>query len=105
LAVAQAPNGFGIPASQQINNPVVSPFLTLAQPGINPGIAYQTLVSPQIQIGNAVATQQIQIGALQQAVSPTKPLAQLPGGAILETGHPTSFMNTMSYFPLATARH
>lgn len=100
-SLAQLPvgSGFGIPASQQINNPVVSPFLNLAQPGINPGVAYQTLVAPQLQLGNAVALQQQQIGVLQQAVTPGRAATQLPPGTILETGHPTSFMNTLGYFP------
>ncbi len=100
-SLAQLPVGsaFGVPASQQINNPVVSPFLNLAQPGINPGVAYQTLVAPQLQLGNAVALQQQQIGVLQQAVAPGRTAPQLPPGTILETGHPTSFLNTMGYFP------
>jgi hypothetical protein len=97
---AQLPggSGFGIPASQQINNPVVSPFLNLAQPGINPGVAYQTLVAPQLQLGNAVALQQQQIGMLQQQVAPGRTTQQLPPGTVLETGHPTTFMNTQGYF-------
>ncbi len=64
---------FGIPASKQINNPVVSPFLNLAQPGLDPGVAYQTLVAPQLQLGNAVALQQQQIGVLQQETAPGRP--------------------------------
>jgi hypothetical protein len=97
---AQLPAGsaFGVPASQQINNPAVSPFLNLAQPGINPGVAYQTLVAPQLQLGNAVALQQQQIGVLQQRTAPTRPSTELPPGTILETGHPTVFMNTQNYF-------
>jgi len=100
-AWAQLPvsSGFGVPASQQINNPVVSPFLNLAQPGINPGVAYQTLVAPQLQVGNAIALQQQQIGVLQQTVAPARATPQAPPGTILETGHPTSFMNTFGYFP------
>jgi len=106
--LAQFPVGssFGVPASQQINNPAVSPFLNLAQPGINPGVAYQTLVAPQLQLGNAVALQQQQIGRLQQltpAAGHTTPT--LTGGAILETGHPTSFMNTLNYFPQPNLKH
>ncbi len=106
--LAQFPVGssFGVPASQQINNPAVSPFLNLAQPGINPGVAYQTLVAPQVQLGNAVALQQQQIGRLQQmtpATGHTTPT--LTSGAILETGHPTSFMNTLNYFPQPNFKH
>ncbi len=106
--LAQLPVGssFGIPASQQINNPAVSPFLNLAQPGINPGVAYQTLVAPQLQLGNAVALQQQQIGRLQQmtpATGHTTPT--LTAGAILQTGHPTSFLNTLSYFPQPNLKH
>jgi hypothetical protein len=115
IATAAAPNllaqfpvgsSFGVPASQQINNPAVSPFLNLAQPGINPGVAYQTLVAPQLQLGNAVALQQQQIGRLQQitpATGHTPPT--LTGGTILETGHATSFMNTLNYFPQPNFKH
>jgi predicted secreted protein len=85
-------SSFGIPASQQINNPVVSPYLTLA-------------VNPQIQIGNAVAAQQLQIGALQQATAPSRATPQATGPVILETGHVTAFMNTMGYFPMPNIRH
>lgn len=98
---AQLPvNGqFGVPASQQINNPVVSPFLNLAQPGINPGVAYQTLVAPQLQVGNAIALQQQQIGVLQREITPGRTAAtSTPPGTILGTGHPTVFMNTQGYF-------
>jgi hypothetical protein len=100
-SLAQLPAGstFGVPASQQINNPAVSPFLNLAQPGINPGVAYQTLVAPQLQLSNAVALQQQQIGVLQQAVTPGRTSTQQAPGTILATGHPTSFLNTMGYFP------
>jgi hypothetical protein len=100
-SLAQLPVGssFGVPASQQINNPAVSPFLNLAQPGINPGVAYQTLVAPQLQLSNAVALQQQQIGVLQQATAPGHTAPQQAPGTILATGHPTSFMNTLGYFP------
>jgi hypothetical protein len=90
---------FGVPASQQINNPAVSPFLNLAQPGINPGVAYQTLIAPQLQLGNAIALQQQQIGVLQREITPGRTAAtNLPPGTILGTGHPTVFMNTQGYF-------
>jgi hypothetical protein len=92
-------SGFGTPPSQQINNPAVSPFLNLTQPGINPGIAYQTLVAPQLQLQNAVALQQQQIGALQQAVAPGHGAIPLPPGTNPGTGHATYFLNTFSYFP------
>ncbi len=90
---------FGVPASQQINNPAVSPFLNLAQPGINPGVAYQTLIAPQLQLGNAIALQQQQIGVLQREITPGRTAAtNVPPGTILGTGHPTVFMNTQGYF-------
>jgi hypothetical protein len=101
VSFAQFPVGssFGVPASQQINNPAVSPFLNLAQPGINPGVAYQTLVAPQLQLGNAVALQQQQIGVLQQNLAPGHGAPQTAQSSILQTGHTTSFMNTLGYFP------
>ena len=91
-------SAFGTPASQQINNPVVSPFLNLAQPGINPGVAYQTLVAPQLQLSNAVAQQQQQIRVIQRDMAPTRTAPTVTPATILETGHPTVFMNTQGYF-------
>jgi hypothetical protein len=105
LAQLPAGNSFGVPASQQLNNPVVSPFLNLAQPGINPGVAYQTLVAPQLQLNNAVTLQQQQINLLQQGNTPERATQPLAPGTILETGHPTSFMNTLNYFPQPTLKH
>jgi hypothetical protein len=93
--------GFGTPASQQINNPAVSPSLLLAQPGINPAVALQALVQPQVQFGNAILGNQQQISNLQGTVAqqqglPTHPLSPTP---LLQTGHPTAFLNTLDYFP------
>jgi hypothetical protein len=105
--LAQLPvnNSFGVPASQQLNNPAVSPFLNLAQPGINPGVAYQTLVAPQLQLNNAVTLQQQQIGMLQQATTPGRTLPQMGAGSVLQTGHATTFMNTLTYFPTPNSKH
>jgi hypothetical protein len=102
-----APAGFGTPASQQINNPAVSPNLLLAQPGINPAVAFQTLIQPQLQLGNAVLGNQQQIGALQGGLG--QPQAQ-PGGLfsptpLLQTGHSTTFLNTLTYFPGLSPRN
>jgi hypothetical protein len=108
LALAQlpVPNSFGVPASQQLNNPAVSPFLNLAQPGINPGVAYQTLVAPQVQLNNAVTLQQQQIGTLQQTATQARTTTpQLGPGTILQTGHATAFMNTLTYFPQPNLKH
>jgi len=109
-SMAQAPLGtaFGIPASQQINNPSVSPYLTLTQPGINPAVAYQTLVTPQLQLGNTVlaqqqqlGTQQQQIGTLQQGLTQSRVTPQLAVTPELATGHPIYFLNTLGYFPVS----
>jgi hypothetical protein len=96
-----APAGFGIPASNQINNPAVSPSLLLAQPGVNPAVALQTLIQPQTQLGNAVLSNQQQIGTLQGAVGQqaTQPQGVLSPAPLLQTGHATVFLNTFSYFP------
>lgn len=103
-AAAQAPAGFGTPASMQINNPAVSPFLNLTQPGINPGVAFQTLVQPQLQYGNALASQQQQIGGLQNSIANPRAVMLLPPTPELQTGHVTTFMNTFSYFPTTNTR-
>jgi hypothetical protein len=106
---AQAPFGgvaFGTPASQQINNPAVSPYLNLTQPGLNPGVAYQTLIAPQMQLGNAVANNQQQITNLQGLGQPLSALQPpLPSSAFLETGHPTTFLDTFGYFPTPKKGH
>lgn len=103
-AAAQFPGGggFGVPASRQLNNPAVSPFLNLVQPGIIPGIAYQTLVAPQMQLSNAFASQQQQIGNLQLGLAPPRaPALEFPVTPSPQTGHATTFLNTLDYFPLA----
>jgi hypothetical protein len=97
-ALAQSGGSFGTPASKQLNMPTVSPYLNLAQPGINPGIAYQTLVLPNVQYGNAISNQQQQIQNLQQTVGQA-PLQPKSITATTQTGHPTAFLNTSSYFP------
>jgi hypothetical protein len=102
----QAP--FGIPAAPQINNPIVSPYLGLAQPGLNPGITYSTMIQPQLQLGNAVAANQQQIGAQQQQIGnlqrgQTQPQGQ-PASGFLQTGHATVFLNTGSYFSGVNSR-
>jgi hypothetical protein len=102
---SQLPLGsFGTPAALQLNSPVVSPFLSLAQPGINPAVAYQTLVVPQLQLGNAVTANQQQIGDLRRSVSQSQSSMQ-PGPFMpLQTGHPSVFLNTFSYFPAVSLR-
>jgi hypothetical protein len=103
---AQMPfgGGFGAPASTQINNPAVSPYLTLTQPGINPGVAFNTLVLPQQQLGNAVMSQQQQIGNLQNGFGANPVVTPLAVTTALQTGHATAFMNTSSYFPAPNLR-
>jgi hypothetical protein len=101
----QLPLGsFGTPAALQLNNPVVSPFLSLAQPGINPAVAYQTLVVPQIQLGNAVTANQQQIGDLRRSSLQSPSSAQAGPFMPLQTGHPSAFLNTFSYFPAVSLR-
>ena len=96
----QPPAGFGVAASQQLNNPAVSPSLLLTQPGINPAVAAQTLIQPQLQLGNAVLSNQQQIGALQNGLSQlSQPQATLSATPLLQTGHQTAFFNTFDYFP------
>ncbi|HEV8071822.1 MAG TPA: hypothetical protein VGP76_29170 [Planctomycetaceae bacterium] len=103
----QPPNGFGLPASQQLNNPPVSPSLLLTQPGINPAVAAQTLIQPQQQLGNAVLANQQQLGNLQNGLNQlSQPQGALSATPLLQTGHPTMFLNTLDYFPaLSQRRH
>jgi hypothetical protein len=99
---AQQPSSsFGTPASKQLNNPAVSPYLNLTQPGLNPAITYGTLIAPEIQLRNTIANQQNLLGNLQQQIQPgstTQPV-------LLETGHKTFFLDTQTYFfPITRGR-
>src|SRR5580700_4331673 len=101
----QPPAGFGVAASQQLNNPAVSPSLLLTQPGINPAVAAQTLIQPQLQLGNAVLANQQQIGTLQNGLNQlSQPQGALSPTPLLQTGHPTMFLNTLDYFPALSQR-
>jgi hypothetical protein len=94
--------GFGVPAAKQINNPPVSPYLNLAQPGIDPALAYQTLVRPELQLRNTLANQQQLLGDIQQR-GMQQPPSLLQSPTVLQTGHTTAFLNTGSYFfPVST---
>ena len=99
---AQVGGGFGVPASKQINNPPISPYLNLTQPGLNPAITYESLVRPELQLRNTLANQQQLLGDLQQR-GMTQPPALLQSPTVLQTGHTTSFLDTGTYFfPLST---
>lgn len=95
---AQQPSSsFGTPASKQLGNPAVSPYLNLTQPGLNPAITYGTLIQPEIQLRATLANQQNLLGDLQQKFQTQPPvLTQQP--TLLQTGHTTSFLDTGSYF-------
>jgi hypothetical protein len=89
--------GFGVPASKQINNPPISPYLNLTQPGLNPAITYESLVRPELQLRNTLANQQQLLGDLQQR-GMSQPPALLQSPTVLQTGHTTSFLDTGTYF-------
>ena len=96
--LAQQPSSsFGTPASKQINNPAVSPYLNLAQPGLNPAITYGTLIQPEIQLRNTLANQQNLLGNLSQQAQ-IQPPGSLQTPVLLETGHKTVFLDTGTYF-------
>jgi hypothetical protein len=95
---AQQPgSSFGTPASKQLNNPAVSPYLNLTQPGLNPAITYGTLIQPEIQLRATLANQQNLLGDLQQKFQTQPPvLTQQP--TLLQTGHTTAFLDTGTFF-------
>jgi hypothetical protein len=99
----QASSSFGTPASKQINNQPVSPYLNLAQPGLDPAITYGTLIQPELQLRNTIANQQNLLGSLSQQIQ-AQPAASLQSPVLLETGHQTYFLNTGSYFFSRTSR-
>jgi hypothetical protein len=99
---AQQPSSsFGTPASKQLNNQPVSPYLNLTQPGLDPAITFGTLIQPEIQLRATIANQQNLLGDLQQKFQTQPPvLTQQP--TLLQTGHTTAFLDTGSFFfPIA----
>jgi hypothetical protein len=101
---AAPPRRFGTPASRSLTNPSVSPYLNLAQPGIDPAIAYQTIIRPEQQMRRALANQSQDIGRLQRDVSDLQPGTSRAQPVLHRTGHQTTFMSTGNYFPLLNAR-
>ena len=96
-AAQQPSSSFGTPASKQLNNPAVSPYLNLTQPGLNPAITYGTLIQPEIQLRTTLANQQNLLGDLTQKFQTQPPvLTQQP--TPLQTGHTTAFLDTGSFF-------
>jgi hypothetical protein len=76
-----------------LGQPVLSPYLNLAQPGFNPAISYFGVVRPQLQTqGNIQQLQQFQ--ATQTYLDNTALVAQ----PILNTGTSTGFMTYNRYF-------
>jgi hypothetical protein len=100
---AQSSSSFAAPASKQINNPTVSPYLNLVQPGIDPALGYQTLVRPENQIRNTLANQSQAIGDLQREVGQSQSASKRETLPVRRTGHATMFLTTGTYFP-ATRR-
>jgi hypothetical protein len=98
-AEAQSSSSFGTPASRQINNPTVSPYLNLTQPGIDPAIGYQTLVRPENQIRNSLASQSQAIGNLEREFGQSRSAPNRETLPVRRTGHPTTFLSTGTYFP------
>jgi len=95
---------FGSPSSRQLNMPVVSPYLNLLQPGLDPAITYQTMIRPEIQFRSALVEQGQMIQDLQRSGVSGRPGAAQPTSQPLapqfrQTGHATAFLNTSTYFP------
>jgi hypothetical protein len=97
---------FGSPSSRQLNMPVVSPYLNLLQPGLDPAITYQTMIRPEIQFRSALVEQGQMIQDLQRGGTGTsgrpgaaQPMTQPLAPQFRQTGHATAFLNTSTYFP------
>jgi hypothetical protein len=101
-AEAQSTSSFDkqvLPGSQ-INNPTVSPYLLLAEPGIDPALGYQTLVRPENQVRKTLANQGEAIGNLQREVGQSQSASTRRDSVpVRKTGHPTAFLTTGTYFP------
>ena len=105
----QAGSSFGTPASKQLNNPPVSPYLNLAQPGLDPAITYGAIIQPELQLRNTLANQQNMLGNQQNALGYLSNQLQAPNSqqtpTLLGTGHKTMFLDTGSYFfPISRQR-
>jgi len=98
-AEAQSTSSLEKPAVGQINNPTVSPYLLLAQPGIDPALGYQTLVRPELQFRKTLADQSDAIGNLQREVGQSQLASKRDSLPVRKTGHPTTFLSTGTYFP------
>jgi len=101
--------GMSSAAGRQLANPVVSPYLNLLQPGLDPAITYQTMIRPDFQIRAALVQQgqmiqnldqQTATGATSGQVSRTgQPTTQALATQFRTTGHATTFLNTSTYYP------
>ncbi len=83
----------GRPPVTPFSQPVLSPYLNLAQPGFNPAISYFGIVRPQLQTQGSI--QQLQQFQTQQTYLDNTALLAQP---ILNTGTSTGFMTYNRYF-------
>jgi hypothetical protein len=95
---------FGGAGARQLSQPVVSPYLNLLQPGLDPAITYQTMIRPEIQLRSALVEQGQMIQDLQRSGATGRPGTAQPTSQPLapqfrQTGHATAFLNTSTYFP------
>jgi len=97
-------SSFGSPGARQLNQPIVSPYLNLLQPGLDPAITYQTMIRPEIQFRGALVEQGQMIQEIQRSGASgrpgtAQPMSQPLAPQFRQTGHATAFFNTSTYFP------
>ena len=94
---AQAQYTYQRPLTSPFYRPPVSPYLNLANPGLNPAIGYYTITRPTLQIFGQL--QQLQADVQNQRAG----LGTATQAQSLTTGHGATFFNYSHYYTFPSA--
>ncbi len=86
------------------SNPVVSPYLLLANPGQSNFYNYQTLVQPLLQQRMVTNQQNAAINRLGQQMQQAQQAPKRNGQSGRDTGHETRYLNYSHYYSSAAPR-
>ena len=112
-AAAQGPQGGGMPFSNIVRRPSMSPYMGLAFQGSNPQTggtlgAMQGLVRPQQQQLSQMQQSARQSRQISQLGSQVRQIQRPAGGPTIETirstGHASTYMNLSHFYPSAGSR-
>jgi hypothetical protein len=93
-------NSFGSNSSRQLSHPTTSPYLNLAQPGLDPAITYEQMVRPQRLFRRTLTAQSQSLTNLERTTGvQSSTTSESQPVRIKQTGHSATFMSTGSYFP------